>query len=294
MRRYPAKLLLFGEHVLLLGNSALATPVPAFSGGWEFGHSESGQVDEKLLQFADSQYLASVPCIDREAFRADLMHGLSFSSNIPVGYGLGSSGALCAAVYDRYCRENTTDESELKNRFSRMESFFHGSSSGIDPLTSYLQKPLLIQNKTTVIAADMKIWRRPPVIFLLDTRLPRQTGPLVNWFLEQTGQASFRNMLDDAYLPAHETVVASWIQAEEQKFWPALQKISTLQLEYFTPMVPESLRKLWVQSLEKDNFRLKICGAGGGGYMLGFSSNVELLHELQTQYELIFPFLANP
>jgi mevalonate kinase len=53
---------------------------------------------------------------------------------VPQGYGVGSSGALVAAIYDRYAQdkitvlENLTREKllQLKNIFSQMESFFHG------------------------------------------------------------------------------------------------------------------------------------------------------------------------
>jgi mevalonate kinase len=54
-----------------------------------------------------------------------------FDSSIPQGYGVGSSGALVAAIYDRYAQdkitvlENLTRESYCKkNIFSQM--LFHG------------------------------------------------------------------------------------------------------------------------------------------------------------------------
>jgi mevalonate kinase len=55
-----------------------------------------------------------------------------FDSTIPQGYGVGSSGALVAAIYDKYAQdkitvlENLTREKllQLKNIFSQMESFF--------------------------------------------------------------------------------------------------------------------------------------------------------------------------
>jgi mevalonate kinase len=54
-----------------------------------------------------------------------------YFDSIPQGYGVGSSGALVAAIYDRYAQdkivlENLTREKllQLKNIFSQMESFF--------------------------------------------------------------------------------------------------------------------------------------------------------------------------
>ena len=54
-----------------------------------------------------------------------------FDSSIPQGYGVGSSGALVAAIYDKYAHdkitvlENLTREKllQLKSIFAQMESF---------------------------------------------------------------------------------------------------------------------------------------------------------------------------
>ena len=75
------------------------------------------------------------------------IHGLYFESSIPQSYGIGSSGALCAAIYARYTTElippsgsiTQKDIKELRHIFSGIESFFHGKSSGIDPLSCYMR-----------------------------------------------------------------------------------------------------------------------------------------------------------
>lgn len=197
--------------------------------------------------------------------------GFSSESNIPEGYGMGSSGALCAAIYADYALYHETDPAALKATFSEMESFFHGSSSGIDPLTSYLERPLLIRNKTEVALPTLAKWPHPPALFLLDTCLPRQTGPLVQWFLAQWETPAFRLLVEQELLPAHEAALAAWLQADAGAFWPALRQLSVFQLRHFLPMVPEAVRLLWQQGLDSGDYYLKICGAGGGGFMLGFA-----------------------
>ena len=44
---------------------------------------------------------------------------------------------------------------------------------------------------------------------------------------------------------------------------------------YLPPMIPFELRELWMQGLESKDFYLKICGAGGGGFMLGVTEDWE-------------------
>src|SRR5690606_35587126 len=92
---------------------------------------------------------------DFKSLESDVAKGMYFDSSIPQGYGVGSSGALVAAVYDKYALdkitvlENLTKEKllQLKVIFSEMESFFHGKSSGLDPLKNYLSIPILINSK---------------------------------------------------------------------------------------------------------------------------------------------------
>lgn len=291
MRRYPAKLLLFGEHVLLLGASALAVPVPAFGGQWEQASPKADVrgLQMRLAEFAEK--LNDLPDVDPARLKKDLLLGLFFRSDIPIGYGLGSSGALCAAIYDRYCKEKTSDLAALKAMFARMESFFHGASSGIDPLTSFLNKPLLIKNIVDVSIAEMANWKdRQPVVFLLDTNLPRQTAPLVEWFLERSGEEVFAKKLNAELLPAHETMVEAWLNANSKLFWQNLRGVSRFQFENFEPMIPATVKGFWQKNLDNEDFTLKICGAGGGGFMLGFAKNREIAARLESEFRIVFPF----
>jgi len=289
-RIFPAKLLLFGEHVLLLGASALAVPVTTFCGRWAWG-KDFDRHHARMLQWADSERLQSLECLDTLQFRRDLEAGLFFQSDIPTGYGLGSSGALCAAIYDRYASEKTRDLEELKSIFSRMESFFHGSSSGIDPLTSFVGEPILIRNKTEVQQAAPKNWEEEkPSVFLLDSQLPRRTGPLVEWFLTQSNQPLFAEKLSKEYLPAHEALVRAWLSADNDLFWLNLRRVSVFQFENFAPMIPKTLEGFWKKNLENQDFILKICGAGGGGFVLGFARNDETGQRLTKEFSIVFPF----
>lgn len=289
-RIFPAKLLLFGEHILLLGAPALAVPVPSFGGCWQWG-SGNPRHHARLLQFAQSQALRSAGTIDCGQFEQDLRAGLFFESNIPTGYGLGSSGALCAAIYERYAKGKTNDLAALKNIFAQMESFFHGSSSGIDPLTSFVGKPILIESKTEVRQVPLKAWEaEAPVVFLLDSRLPRRTGPLVEWFLAQNREDVFAQKIRGEYLPAHEAMLLAWLSADTDLFWPNLRRVSVFQFENFIPMIPHTLADFWEKSFEEEHFCLKICGAGGGGFVLGFAKNIEIAKRLASQIEIAFPF----
>lgn len=283
---------MFGEHILLTGASALSVPVPAFGGKWAW--SSKPNANQRLLEFSGSPFLTGQSGLDAEAFRRDLAAGLFFDSNIPTGYGLGSSGSLCAAIYDRYGPADRPDNQSLKQVFARMESFFHGSSSGIDPLTSYLNQSILIRRQTEVHPLDLPKRDHMPEVFLLDTGLPRTTGPLVQWFLDQHAKPVFREQVQNILIPAHETMVSAWIEAEPDRFMTALQAVSAFQLQHFIPMIPDVLRDLWQASLEQGDPLLKICGAGGGGFLLGFTLQHELPESLTGHHNIIYPFRTQP
>ncbi len=62
-----------------------------------------------------------------------------------------------AAIFEKYSfiKYNPEEISknqlkDLKKVFGELESYFHGKSSGIDPLICYMNLPILIENKESV------------------------------------------------------------------------------------------------------------------------------------------------
>lgn len=149
-KRFPAKVLLFGEHILLRGATALSLPVPRFGGHWAWISPEKAVPAQGLLANWPTAKCCARYGIQSRAFALELSRGIWFRSDMMSGYGLGSSGVVCAAIYDRYCREKATDLAELKSQLAHIESFFHGKSSGIDPLTAYLGQPIVVRNRTAI------------------------------------------------------------------------------------------------------------------------------------------------
>jgi mevalonate kinase len=287
MRNYPAKLLLFGEHILLLGASALAVPIPYYYGQLVQHNStkKGNALQKKMWAWAQSDQLAAVPGLDIRAFQTALSNGLEFQSNIPIGYGLGSSGALCAAVYDHFCTDKKEAFPELKRILSGMESFFHGSSSGIDPLTSYLNRPLLIHSTQNVVKAAAATWStNQAFVFLMDSGLPRKAETMIAWFREQCKADSFQKWLESDYLPVNEKCLTAWLQADASTFWDALEQLSLMQFEKLRFLIPHTLQSFWMEGLENKNFFLKICGAGGGGFMLGFARDITSIEMLAKRH----------
>jgi len=48
-------------------------------------------------------------------------------------------------------------------------------------------------------------------------------------------------------------------------------------------MIPAAFIDVWKAGLETDDYYLKLCGSGGGGFLLGFAENLDKAHELFKQ-----------
>ena len=69
-------------------------------------------------------------------------------------------------------------------------------------------------------------------------------------------------------------------------------QLSDFQYRHFTPMIPNLFRDLWERGLSNKNFYLKLCGAGGGGFLLGITRDFSTARQYLGQYEIrpLFPF----
>ena len=56
-------------------------------------------------------------------------------------------------------------------------------------------------------------------------------------------------------------------------------EISYFQWQYFQPMIPDTIKTLWLDGLSSDWFKLKLCGAGGGGFFMGVTSDLDRLQK---------------
>lgn len=260
-KKFPSKLILFGEYVATMGAPVLAIPCQKFYGEWEQGASDNTQPLAAVIDMLKS--LALDDLIDIFRFESDVLNGLSFRSSIPIGYGLGSSGALTAAIFHTYGKTRDTDADELKRTLARIESIFHGKSSGIDPLVSYLHLPIYVNDQGRVQALTQPI--DTTGIYLLDSMKSRSTATYVEIFQKKLSNPTFASEIKKFATLTSEAIDACKKGKLEKEM---IAKISTFQFEFFREMIPESLTEIWKHGLDSGAFYLKLCGAGGGGVFL--------------------------
>lgn len=272
-KQYPAKLLLFGEHSVLRGSQAFAVPFRQFSGHWAYSEDFTKQYDlPKLLNYLKKLSENGEIALDTEGGLRALSKGFYFDSNIPRGYGLGSSGALVAGIFDTFSTDKSLSINELKIVLGKIESYFHGASSGFDPLISYVQKPVLIKKDRSMdILDDLKTDAQ---IFLLDTHQPRKAEALIKLFLEKCEHNTHYNaLIENELAPYIDDAIAAFLQNNNSLLFETVHHISLFQYRFFTEMIPLAYKNVWLEGLANDVFKLKLCGAGGGGFILGFCKN---------------------
>ncbi len=233
---------------------------------------------------------------DIEAFEEDIDKGIVFDSTIPQGYGVGSSGALVAALYEKYAIEKIPNTGELSNSqlvklkeaLSQMECYFHGKSSGLDPLICYMKRPMLINNKESIDAVGMPEanLQGKGGIFLIDTGMTGETQPLVNLFVEKCKEEGFLHVIKDELIPFNNNCIKSFLKGEVKDMFSNLKELSKFLLGRMSPMIPRKYRQIWKKGIETESYYLKLCGSGGGGFILGFAEDIEKAKQELKDYHI--------
>lgn len=294
-KNFKSKILLFGEYSIIHNSMGLTIPFDFYKGKLTFksrnlSEEEAKQSNADLKKYA--AYLQGLVekkelgfTFDIEALNTDIEKGLIFDSTIPQGYGVGSSGALVAALYERYAfdkvyneeKPGTDDILKLKAQFAKMECYFHGTSSGLDPLICYLQHPLLIENKEAIGAVQIpeSVKTGNGGIFLIDTKQVGKTGPLVQLFLDKCKEDGFLGLVRKEMIPFNDNCIKAFLKGEAKDLLSNVKELSHFLIAHLDPMIPKKFRKVWKQGLESESYYLKLCGSGGGGYLLGFAPDLE-------------------
>ncbi len=274
MNSNPGKIILFGEYSVLLNNQALAIPFYPFSCTWQEGNEDHRQSFNGLINYLKSQQILK-DTLDINAFENDLTHGLTFTSDIPLGMGLGSSGALSASILARYGKNiNVEDYEQVRTILIHIENHFHGNSSGTDPLVSFYKKAIELKKDGSMVFHQLKNIEEAHFV-LLNSKLERNTSVLMKSFNEKLASKNFKSTLENTLLPAVDKAIGATLNNDKETIFNCMHTISEFQLEHFREMIPNQMVEIWKQGLNHDLFKLKLCGAGGGGYFLGFNNNNE-------------------
>lgn len=282
---WTAKLLLFGEHAVVHGSRGLAMPWDGRFMRWmpADGDERAGYSIGLLKEFIGQLREIGFEYLDLDAAQQALDAGEWLDTDIPVGYGLGSSGAACAALAHRFAKTGAFDShnlEQLQQRFGAMESPFHGRSSGIDPTVIYLNRALLFGGGEQPSPVDLPAQGSSMSLYLIDTGIARRTGPLVEMFGERMDSDDiFTRAILAELVPANEAAIEAFLNADAAALTKAMRVLSRIQLEAMADWTPKAFHPGWKEGLDSSEFQCKICGAGGGGFLMAWTSKPDSLAE---------------
>ena len=307
---FTAKILLFGEYGIIEDSMGLSIPFNHFGGTLKVNdnpnHVEAVESNVHLGNFVN--YLKKLESnaellftLDIQKLEKDVEAGMYFDSSIPRGFGIGSSGALCASIYEKYATHKITADAisndkivELKSGLAQMECFFHGKSSGLDPLICYLNLPILVKSKLEMQTVGLPEANEngEGAIFLINSGQPGETQSMVTLFLEKCKTDGFRNIIKTEFKKYNDHCIDAFLRKDFKPLFSSLKQLSSLVFEHFQPMIPEVFKKLWKQGIDTNAYYLKLCGSGGGGYILGFTTDLKKAEKYLKDYNphIIYKF----
>ena len=65
------------------------------------------------------------------------------------------------------------------------------------------------------------------------------------------------------------------MKGDVKSLFSNIKQLSHVVLDNFKPMIPKQFHKLWKEGIDTGAYYLKLCGSGGGGYILGFTEDID-------------------
>ena len=271
---FNSKILLFGEYGIMHDSDALSIPYKRFNGFLTKSNTltedqkKSNRNIESLYEYMiQEEYLGDI--INSNKLKEEIDSGLYFESNIPIGSGLGSSGALVSSIISRYSKVDlkSFSNAELKKIMSLIESKFHGNSSGFDPAVSYFNKPMLYSNQKikpidTIAFEDFKV-------YIIDSRIESSTKKMIKTFEDKMIDSEFRLFFNNKFITNTNQCIDHLINTPEL-FRNSIKELSNDTFYNFNEMIPNNIKNKWKEGFKNDSYYMKLCGSGGGGFFLAY------------------------
>ena len=280
--------MLVGEYAVVLGGSALSIPFPRFEAKVR---KFSELTDDQRLEAEQSRaYLsrlfAYISDLPKHTFHAlpDLKLFSSLSDvywmemNIPNAYGLGSSGAVSAAIYDLFFpRAGEMSLEHQREDLAVIESYFHGKSSGVDALTCHAKTALYFHSDGSIEKVKFDPLKIPGAyrFFLLDSGVQMDTGPLVKYFMQQMEISGFATSIRYEYLVINQKLINALLNRGDGDPGMLLRVLSDYQYTHFRKMIPDVMLDAWIEGQLTNDYYLKLNGSGGG-FMLGIAHETSM------------------
>ena len=99
-------------------------------------------------------------------------------------------------------------------------------------------------------------------------------------------------MISEDFAKYSDACIDDFLHGDVKSLFGNVKLLSKLVLTNFKPMIPNAFHRLWQDGIETNAYYLKLCGSGGGGYILGFTKDYTKAKEVLKNYklELVYRF----
>ncbi len=270
------KVIIAGEHAVVYGGQALAAPLSRYvtffceNYGPECHQTHffiENKIDPQFEEILEQLWQKTL-----DLFGSDYIHiSCKTSSSIPLGGGLGSSAALCVALIrlaEKILQKNLNSQEKI-NFANTLETFFHGSPSGLDVSTSVFESLIVFEKGQ--VATPVTLSKDANELFqfvLIDSGERSSTKDMIargkNYFF---GSAIRQDIIQNFNTETQKCLTAL-VERE-----PNLLAQSFKTLESYlnaAGVVTPKMRSIIDKCEDLGCLASKPTGAGGGGYILTF------------------------
>lgn len=109
---------------------------------------------------------------------------------------------------------------------------------------------------------------------------------MVDIFFKSMENKNYSKIIREDFIKITDSCVEDFLSGDFKSLFLDIKKLSKVVLENFKPMIPKNFHQLWAKGIESNDYYLKLCGSGGGGYILGFSEDFEKAKLALKDYKL--------
>ncbi len=95
------------------------------------------------------------------------------------------------------------------------------------------------------------------------------------------------DVIQKSLIPANDIAIDSFLNRKYAALMRSVKLISQLHYDTLPEFTPPKFKEIWKQGLKNNEYHLKICGAGGGGFIIGFAKAEANLGLLLSGYDVI-------
>jgi len=287
--RAPGKIILTGEHFVVLGAPAVAAAVNLYA--FATAQSTSGRRlkveaniplslvgrDENKFQPDTKELLEPFRLAARDSldYLGKRTRGVSLEVDcqIPIGAGLGSSAATSVAIIAATSRAygENLDKKQICQLAFGPESYLHGSPSGVDHATSTYGG--IIQFSKPDNVKQLRLDKLPSLL-VCDTNVHRSTKRLVGSVVKRARRDTdlFKSHVHDVSEISF-SAVRALKRGDDRELGDLMNKNHELLVEI--GVSHPSLDRLVTAARRAGAIGAKMTGAGGGGCIIALCKNDE-------------------